>query len=84
MHVRGMKHDNDNDPLSFITLAAATANVVRYLELGDKHKEDGERDAARERADKDDPEHHRDYVNQRLRELAAFERRFDGNKKRKV
>lgn len=42
---------------------------------------DSEREAARERTDKDNTDRHIEYVEQRLRELAAFERRL-GNKKR--
>jgi hypothetical protein len=42
---------------------------------------DSDRDAARERANKNDTDRHIEYVEKRLRELAAFERRL-GNKKR--
>lgn len=42
---------------------------------------DSKRDAARERTKKDDTDRHIEYVEKRLRELAAFERRL-GDKKR--
>ena len=69
--------NNDNDELSFITLSAATKNVVRYLV--DKQKdEDGQRQTGRERTDEQRAEEQRRYVDQRLRELAAFERKVSG------
>lgn len=74
--------DNDNfDPWSSIGLAAAMIlnrlqNERALLELREEEKKQGDRDAARDRADKEDSERHRDYVNQRLRELRSFERRF--------
>lgn len=38
-------HANDNETLSFLTLAAVTANVVRYLERTHQKHEDAERNA---------------------------------------
>jgi hypothetical protein len=73
-----MKHDNDNDLLPFISIAALTANVVRYLE---SDKQENER--ARDNTDSRDAENKKDgdtgrYIDHRLRELAAFERRARG------
>jgi hypothetical protein len=45
--------DNDNDELSFISIGAATRNVVRYLESSDKQKEERERDAQRSGDERD-------------------------------
>ena len=71
----GMKNAcNDNDELSFITLSAATKNVTRYLDTSEKHDGDGNDEAdARKRA-----EQHKAYVAERLRNVAAFERRAAG------
>lgn len=43
-----------DDDSNFISLAAAVANVVRWLETGEKHQKDSERQTARHR----DDEHH--------------------------
>jgi hypothetical protein len=68
--------DNDNDELSFITLGAATLNVVRYLESGEQKKSDREREAQRTDDDEQKKEDERQRIEQRLREIAAFEERF--------
>jgi hypothetical protein len=72
-------HDNDNEPLSFVSLAALTANVTRYLRLGEQ-KDDGsdERDAGKER-DKKALEQ-REFVRLRLFEIQRFEDRARGRK----
>jgi hypothetical protein len=75
---------NDNEELSFISLAALTANVTRLLELTKEQQEHRDRNTGRERDKKQKTKDESDYINHRLRELAAWERRIDGNKKRKV
>lgn len=83
-------HDNDDfDPWSPIGLAAAMIlnrlrNKRALLELAEEQKEQSDRDTARSGAEKENAERHREYVDTRLRELAAFERRSDGNKKRGI
>lgn len=76
-----MNSTNDNsqdDPLPFIALSALVANVVRYLENPkDKGGNDGPESPAKD-TDEEKAKRHRDYVDQRLRELAAFERRARG------
>lgn len=71
-------HDNENELFSFITLGAATSNVVRYLEPTEQKKEHREREAQREREDKEKAEQHRRAVDQGLRDIAAFEKRASG------
>jgi hypothetical protein len=73
-------HDNDDEKLSFITLGAATLNVVRYLESSEDKKEQRERDAQRSRDEKQKKEEERAYIEQRLRDIAAFEERFRSGK----
>jgi hypothetical protein len=68
--------DNDNELFSFITLAAATANVVRYLESGEQKKPHREREAQRTDNDEHKKEDQRAYIEQRLREISAFEERL--------
>ena len=75
-----MKRDNDNEPLSFVSLAALTANVVRYLEIN-KQKED----ANDERRSSDEEEKRAleriELVNRRLRDLQRFEDRARGKRR---
>lgn len=78
-----MEGDND-DELSFITIATATANVLAWLKLNEKQTEQCER----KDAENDDDPHSKiekpvkdgDYVQRRLRELCEFERRASGEK----
>lgn len=70
-----MEADNDNEPLSFITLCAATRNVVRYLESNEKQSEQTESNPEPRGHDQEQSAEHREYVAKRLRDLAAFERR---------
>lgn len=70
------KHDNDNDELSFITLAAATANVIRYLENSENHQRDGERQTPEQRDKKEKPNNRREAVENGLRQIERFERRY--------
>ena len=74
-------HDNDNEEFSFVSLAALTANVVRYLET-DKQKED-----ATDKSSSSDEEEKRaikrlEFVNRRLRDLQRFEDRAAGKRRR--
>ena len=66
----GMK-TNDNEPTTFFPLAAATARVLRLYE---KQNEQPACDGERSHRNKQ----HESYVNQRLRDYAAFERRITG------
>lgn len=68
--------DNDDDELPFQTLAAATAKVVSKM----NKEQDENRDQDRGTTDqqKQDGDQHRQYVDQRLHDLAAFERRAKG------
>jgi len=72
-----MKNDNDNEPFSFVSLAALTANVVRYLEIEKK-------ETAHHESSSNDEEKHAlerlEFVNRRLRELERFEDRARGRK----
>ena len=62
---------NDNEPTTFFPLAAATARVLRLYE---KQNEQGASDGERGHRNNQ----HESYVNQRLRDNAAFERRITG------
>ena len=73
-------YEHNNTDIGFITLAAATANVVRYLQLAEQKKEDRHRDAEPDRDDEQKAEKYRHAVDQRLSDLAAFERRANSNK----
>jgi hypothetical protein len=70
----------DNDPLPFIHIAAVTRNVMQFLLTHKQKTEDPAADSADEDKDVEKPEQHRAYVDQRLRELAMFERRARGIK----
>jgi hypothetical protein len=73
--VRGT-HDNDNYELSFVTLAAATANVVRYLDT-DKQKDEN-RDSKRDPGDapKDRVPDNADDIERRIADILAMENRL--------
>jgi hypothetical protein len=71
-------HDNDNDPISFISLKAATLNAIRYLQKENDVDRAGKPDS--EERGEESPKPDRAYVEQRLRDFAAFERRFGRNK----
>jgi hypothetical protein len=71
-------HDNDNEPLSFISLAAVTANVVRYLETDKQKDEQSKSDPAPSRGDDEKRAQELEYVEHRLRELRSWERKISG------
>jgi hypothetical protein len=85
-----LTHANDNfDPWSSIGLAASMIlnrlrNERLLLELREEQQEEAQGNAQPDRHEEQKAKDHSEYVNHRLRELAAFERRIDGNKKRKV
>ena len=71
--------DNDNELFSFVTLAAATANVVRYLEKDRGQEPDGSADKAPE-DERDRQREQQRFVETRLREIDRFERRYRDNR----
>jgi hypothetical protein len=74
-----MKANNDNEKFSFITLSAATRNVVRYLGLDEQKDDSGnEGDAGNERDQK--ALEQREFVQRRLREIERFEDRARGRR----
>jgi hypothetical protein len=77
---RDLQNSNDNEELSFISLAAVTANVTRYLELTKDQQKESDRDTGRDTAEKEQSKDHCEAVDQRLRDLRSFERRVSGNK----
>lgn len=71
------KYSNDNEELSFIALAAATANVIRWLtEPSEEKKIETDDDANTNDQREKDPKADRYYVEARLRELRAWEKRI--------
>jgi len=70
--------DNENEPLPFQTLAAATARALLQVRNQKENGADGRREKEPE---KSGAESQREYVKQRLRELSAFESRARGNQK---
>ena len=76
-----MRHDNENQPLELQPIAIALAKLVKRLDPNKQQGSERENDTQRGNADKKNSRDHREYVDQRLRELAAFERRASGNKK---
>ena len=74
-----MKGDMDDDELTFIRLAAVTANVLRFLKLDEKQpKEDGERDGSATDQSVGKEKDHLRYLEHRVRDLREFERRARG------
>jgi hypothetical protein len=72
LHVADMKEGtNDNDTWQPLSLATR-----RLLETCEDEKEQRERDAQRSRDEKQKKEEERAYIEQRLRDITAFEERF--------
>lgn len=71
-----MNADNDNDELSFISLRAATRNVLLYLQMHKQKREHRERESNAGHGDKQKGGHNEEYIQRRLSDLAAFENRF--------
>ena len=72
-------HDNENEEFSFVSLAALTANVTRYLGLTEKKEgSSDESNAGKERDQKALDQ--REFVRLRLREIETFEERARGRK----
>jgi hypothetical protein len=69
---------NDNEELSFVSLAASTANVVRWLEPHEKKDEESGRDTDRSSKSEKDPKADLEYVEHRLCEISAREKRING------
>jgi hypothetical protein len=61
-------HFKMEDDSEFIPLAAAVANVVRWLEGNHRHQKDRERQTGRQRNEEDQPERHIDDVERPLKE----------------
>ncbi|ANW00668.1 hypothetical protein LMTR13_11315 [Bradyrhizobium icense] len=77
-----MKADNDNEPFSFISFAALTANVTRYLRLDEqKDQRDDERSSS---SDEEKRALERlEFVNRRIRDLRRFEERAAGKRRKR-
>jgi hypothetical protein len=69
-------HDNDDEEMTFISLAAATANTLRYLKLDKKEKQTTNHEPNTKEDAGKAVDHHRAFVERRLRELADWERRI--------
>lgn len=62
---------NDNEELSFISLAAVTANVVRYLGLNEHQDEQGKHDGDRAHGDEEGAKGDGQRIDRRLRNGGA-------------
>jgi len=71
-----MKADNENEKFSFITLAAATANVVRYLSSNEKKDEDADNKRDRGRGPKDGVPDNAADIERRIADILAMENRL--------
>lgn len=69
---------NENSELSFISLQAATRNVIQYLQGDKEQREESERETERADREKQREEDQRKYIEQRLREAVIWERRISG------
>jgi hypothetical protein len=80
-------HDNENEPLTFTQLGLQTALIINrirnaqtLLELAKDQEKQSDRETARGGTEKENAERHREAVDSRLKDLAAFERRVGGKK----
>lgn len=78
-------HSNDNERDSFSAIGLAALLIVdrlknenQLLEASDHHEKDSERQTGRSDADEKHRTDQKEYVDKRLREVAAFERRANG------
>jgi len=78
---------NDNEK-TYSSIGFQTLRILNRLasdralrELANEKREDSDGDAARARTDEDREAYQRAYVEQRLRELALWERRISGEKR---
>lgn len=76
----GNAANDDDDSLPFIRIAAATANVMAFLEATKQQKKEANDNASSSGDEQKDSDEHRRAVDQRLRDLAAFEAGFTPNK----
>lgn len=67
---------NDNDTWSTLGLAA-----LRVLETCKQHQEEAQRQTERDHTEEEKNNDRREYVENRLRELAEFERRYSAGRK---
>lgn len=81
LSVESMKEDADEE-LSFVSLAALTAKVVRFLQMDHEKDEEGDGNGETTDADEKKRRDHREYIEGRLRELAAWERHISDTKNR--
>ena len=76
-----MTEDIDKDTFTFIPLATAIANVVRYLDPKEKPKQDAERPEPEDEVR--NPKADRDYIESGLARIRRFERDAAGIKGRR-
>lgn len=72
-----MEGDND-DELTFVRLAAVTANVLRFLKLDEQQTTQRDERTSEKKDDESSDAQAKRYVEHRVRELAQFERRARG------
>lgn len=70
--------EGDNDELTFVRLAAVTANVLRFLKLDEKQTTQRNERTGEKKDDEKHDEQARRYIERRIRDLAEFERRARG------
>lgn len=80
MMTKALNDNDENDPMPFVSIAAATANALRFLKLDEQSHEQADDKSSSTAQPKDDSDGNRKYVQQRLRELQRFERRANGGK----
>ena len=69
---------NDNSELTFTRIGLAAARVVDGLDTHKERNEHGAHDCERSHRDKEKSEDHSRYIDDRLREWRAWERRISG------
>lgn len=74
---------NDNEELSFTRIGLVAARVIDRLEPHEKQDEESAEDRRGSKQNEQTAERHSEYVEQRLRDLSAFERKARGNQKRR-
>ena len=80
MHVADMKAANENEPLSFVTLSAATARVISRLQRNENEQIEGPAEPKPGKETSDKAHDHLEYVERRAAEIASWERKISGRK----
>lgn len=80
MHVADMKAANENEPLSFVTLSAATERVISRLQRNENEKIERPAEPEPGKDTSDKARDQLEYVERRAAEISLWEKKIAGRK----